>query len=84
MSAFGNMVNTLTHRESVNGRSHVSKQDFQAWQRQWLMDAIGGLRLGQSFCNYFKVSATPLYFFKDNSISLRWIKDNYLKDNIMD
>lgn len=83
MNAFDNIVNTL-ERESLNGRPQISKQEFQDWQRQWILDAVGGLRLGQSFCNYFNITLGPLYYFKDNSISLRWIKDNYLKDKIMD
>lgn len=83
MNAFDNIVNTL-ERESLNGRPQISRQEFQAWQRHWILDAVGGQRLGQSFCNYFNITLGPLYYFKDNSTSLRWIKDFYLKDKVLD
>lgn len=58
----------------------ITADNYLEWQKQWVFDAIGGKRLGQSFCLYFRIpNATPLYHFKDNNLSERWINDNYLK-----
>lgn len=60
-------------------RQLVNCERYNEWKKQWIFDAIKGYRLGQSFCEYFDISnASPLYYFKDNTFSDRWIKDNYL------
>lgn len=70
----------LMNMKNVSGIK-VSAAQYAAWEQQWLFDAISGLRLGESFCKYFGVPrGTPLYYFRDNNLSLRWIKDNYMED----
>lgn len=79
MNSIEQMVVTI-NTKNIQGIT-VTLTQLDYWKKQWLFDAVAGLRLGQSFCKYFGVSnAAPLYHFKDNNTSMRWIRDNYLQD----
>lgn len=57
----------------------VTAQEYQEFLRHSIFDTLAGLRLGQSFCVRHGISnASPLYHFKDDSVSDRWIRDNYV------
>lgn len=57
----------------------VTKEEYDFFKNQWLFDAVCGKRYGQAFCDFFKIDrGTPLYYFKDNKLSERWIQDNYI------
>jgi hypothetical protein len=59
---------------------NVTEKEYAEWHKHWILDALRGYRLGQSFCEYFRISnASPLYHFKNNIFSEQWIKDNYIK-----
>lgn len=77
MNSFDHLV---SHVVGLPPKPTITQDNYSAWKKQWMFDAIGGQRLGQSFCTYFGISnATPLYHFKDNNLSERWIRDNYLE-----
>lgn len=79
MADFQHIVDCLS---TINDTSaaKVTKGEYAEWQKKWLFDCIAGKRLGQSFCDYFGIgNATPLYYFKGNSTSERWIRENYLE-----
>ena len=58
----------------------ITTTEFEQFEQYWLMYYIAGKRYGQAFCEHFKVgNATPLYHFRDDGISKRWINDNYLE-----
>lgn len=77
MNSFEQIVNTVVGSPR---RITVTWEKYSEWNKQWLFDAISGMRLGQSFCKYFGISnGSPLYHFKDNNISTQWIKDNYIE-----
>jgi hypothetical protein len=40
----------------------ISLEDFELWQKDFLWDALHGLRYGQSFCNRFGISDNLLYY----------------------
>ena len=67
--------------EMLNGnRPQITSTDYEQFKKQWVFDALKGYRFGQSFCEYFNINnSIPLYWFRDNNISERWIKDNYLQ-----
>lgn len=85
MNSFDHIANFLGNTDnndicSVPEKKYVTDKELEEWQKQWIFDALKSERLGQSFCNYFNISyASPLYFFKDNNFSMRWINDNYIK-----
>lgn len=58
----------------------VKTEQYEEWRRQWMFDALAGMRYGESFCKYFGISnASPLYFFRDNKVAEHWISDNYIE-----
>ena len=61
-------------------RPVISNEQYDDFQRLWLLYILQDKRYGQAFCEHFSVgNATPLYHFTDETISRRWIKDNYLQ-----
>jgi hypothetical protein len=79
MTAFESMANSLMNIDSTFTTCIVTRQEYEQWEKTYLIDALAGKRLGQSFCEYFSIgNASPLYHFKDNRFSERWIKDQYL------
>lgn len=75
--AFDNIVSVLSNIDATMDKE-ITREQYEAWQKQWLLDAIAGKRYGQSFCEYFGISrATPLYFFRNGETSEKWIKHYY-------
>lgn len=61
-------------------RKKISVAAYSEFQKHWIMYALQEKRYGQAFCDHFGIdNATPLYHFKDEKISRRWIDDNYLE-----
>ena len=56
----------------------ISREEYEQFKREYVVYALADKRFGQAFCEKFNLSGT-LYFFKDQKISDRWIKDNYLE-----
>lgn len=40
----------------------ITQAEFDEWQKYVSFDIIKGLRYGQSFCNYFKITDNILYY----------------------
>ena len=77
---FENMVNSLTADRVSKVR--VTEAEWQEFQRQMIFEILADRRLGQAFCDRFNIgTASPLYFFKDDRVSERWIRDNYLEQS---
>lgn len=71
------MVMNLTVEWNPPEISLIQYQDFE---KLWLLYVLQDKRYGQAFCEHFNIPyATPLYYFTDEKISRRWIKDNYLE-----
>lgn len=76
-NSFSIMSGVLTNK---NESILISQDEYDIFKKQWIVDALKGMRYGESFCKFFDLSnSTPLYFFKETSLSERWIKDFYLK-----
>jgi hypothetical protein len=74
-AVFANMADNIIGHH----RFQVTHEEFTEFNRQWIFDALRGMRYGESFCTYFAIgNASPLFHFKDKKISERWIRDNYL------
>jgi len=75
---FHNMVDILTGSEE-HIRRHITTEEYQEFERHWVLYILQEKRYGQAFCEHFDLMAsTPLYHFKDEEICRRWIRDNYL------
>jgi hypothetical protein len=80
-NSIGNMVNTITGLNLWPGVVPVTEDNYNLWTKTWVVDCMREYRLGQSFCIFFGIpNSSPLYWFKDQNTSLRWIKENYLAD----
>lgn len=80
MANFQHVVDCLSSLYNQD-KAKITREEYAEWQKKWLFDCIAGKRLGQSFCEYFGIgNATPLYHFKVNSTSERWIRENHLDD----
>ena len=60
-NAFDQMV-TETTTTRVTFNNHISKEDFEIWQKDVIWDALHGIRYGQSFCNRFGISNNLIYY----------------------
>jgi hypothetical protein len=59
-NAFEQMVAFADQKNKVH--EPISQEDFEVWQKDFLWDALHGLRYGQSFCNRFGISDNLLYY----------------------
>jgi hypothetical protein len=73
---FDELVDTLI-RPPVDTK--ITEDQLEEFDRCWTMYLLANKRYGQAFCEHFQLNIhTPLYHFKDETISKRWIKENYL------
>lgn len=60
----------------------ISREEYEAFKREYIIDALAGKRYGQAFCERFIgpefQRASTLYYFNDMKVCERWIEDNYL------
>jgi hypothetical protein len=57
----------------------ITQDQYEQFEYYYVFDVLKGLRYGQAFCKRFGISnASPLYWFKGDGISKKWIHDNYL------
>ena len=59
----------------------LTEENFNAWRKSYLMEAIMGIRYGQSFCNRFGVEDYVLYYMRDVASAHQYILKNYLQGN---
>jgi hypothetical protein len=57
----------------------ISQDDFELWKKDVILDALYGIRYGQSFCNRFGISDNLLYYTTWPTEQLEeYIKKNYV------
>ena len=77
---FSAMEYVLIDATTYSAQTPITQAEYQNFKRYWIMDCLAGYRYGQAFCQRYGISnASPLYYFKDDKISERWIRDNYIK-----
>ena len=65
----------------VQGRvqTAISAEDYESWKKDYIWEALHGMRYGQSFCNHFGITDNHLYYAPgDIAWCDRYIRDNYL------
>lgn len=73
---FANLVDALT----PIAYNSITADELEQFERAWIIYILKEYRYGQAFCEHFRIgNATPLYHFKDEAISRRWVIDNYLE-----
>jgi hypothetical protein len=64
-----------------DGQVHqaITEDEYQQWKRDFVWEALHGMRYGQSFCNHFGINDNHLYYAPgDIAWCDRYIRDNYL------
>jgi hypothetical protein len=63
-SAFVAMAAELL-AESIDNKilkNSIKLDNYDQWRKQFTWDAMSGLRYGQSFCNYFKITDHRIFY----------------------
>ena len=75
MNAFDHVMRSLTDDQKF---FKITAEEFQEFERCRTIYILEGKRYGQAFCEHFGLSKlSTLYYFKDENICKRWIRDNY-------
>jgi hypothetical protein len=59
--------------------SPISTEDYDQWKKDYIWEALHGIRYGQSFCNRFGITDNHLYYAPgDISWCDKYIQKTYL------
>jgi len=65
--------------QSGQVNASISPADYDQWKRDYIWEALHGIRYGQSFCNHFGISDNLLYYAPgDIAWCDRYIRKTYL------
>ena len=59
-------------RTSQINRAIVTQEDYEQWKKDYIWEALHGIRYGQSFCNHFGITDNHLYY---NNGGFDWADD---------
>jgi hypothetical protein len=78
MSAFANMVESLTNPEPST--QFITKKEFYDWYSSiFVFEKLKGFTLAQAFINHFKVKDGLLQLALSDDMIKMYIENNYLK-----
>jgi hypothetical protein len=61
-------------------RDPISLSDYDLWKRDYIWEALHGIRYGQSFCDHFGITDNHLYYAPGD---IAWC-DKYIRKNYID
>jgi hypothetical protein len=56
----------------------ITADDYEQWRRDFIWEALHGIRYGQSFCNHFGITDNHLYYHDYNNGGIEWA-DDYIR-----
>lgn len=57
----------------------IEPEDYEQWKRDYIWEALHGIRYGQSFCNHFGITDNHLFYAPgDIAWCDKYIRKNYL------
>jgi len=57
----------------------ITQKDYDQWRRDYVWEALHGIRYGQSFCNHFGITDNHLYYAPGDIVWCdRYIRKTYL------
>jgi hypothetical protein len=57
----------------------ITQEDYDQWRRDYIWEALHGIRYGQSFCNRFGITDNLLYYTAWDHIQIEdYIKRTYI------
>lgn len=57
----------------------ISEEDYEQWKRDYIWEALHGIRYGQSFCNHFGITDNHLWY---STASIEWA-DRYIRKHYL-
>lgn len=81
-SVFEGMVDGLVgHRGPLRVWSgKIDREEYEQWRKDFIWEALHGMRYGQSFCNRFGLHDNHLFY---NTGDVEWA-DNYIRKTYID
>jgi hypothetical protein len=61
----------------------INRDDYEQWRKDFIWEALHGIRYGQSFCNRFGITDNHLYYNDYNAGDLEWA-DNYIRKQYLE
>lgn len=71
----------FTHHELHDERHttlRITLDEYELWVKDFMWDALHGLRYGQSFCNHFNISDHLLYYSLNPEQADNYIRKTYI------
>jgi len=66
--------------QSIKNEKRITQTEFNQWKKTLLFDQLRGLRIGQSFCNYFDIEDALLYYNAMSGTEFdEYIQKTYIK-----
>ena len=67
------------HDQAGKTYKTINQDDYEQWRKDFIWEALHGIRYGQSFCNHFGITDNHLYY---NTGSIEWANDYIRKQYI--
>lgn len=65
--------------QDPQARTLLAEEDYLQWKKDYIWEALHGIRYGQSFCNRFGITDNNLYYAPgDIAWCDKYIRKNYL------
>jgi len=65
-------------RTSQINRAIITQEDYEQWRKDYIWEALHGIRYGQSFCNRFGITDNHLHYNDYNTGGIEWA-DDYIR-----
>jgi hypothetical protein len=76
-AVFEQLVTFADQSDRINPT--ITQEDYDQWRRDYVWEALHGIRYGQSFCNYFGITDNHLYYAPGDIVWCdRYIRKTYL------
>jgi len=64
-----------------DGKIHhsINQGDYEQWKKDYIWEALHGIRYGQSFCNHFGITDNHLYYAPGD---IAWC-DTYIRNTYL-
>jgi hypothetical protein len=76
-AVFEQLVTFADQSDRINPA--ITQEDYEQWRRDYIWEALHGIRYGQSFCNHFGITDNHLYYAPGDIVWCdKYIKKTYL------
>ena len=81
-SVFEQMAGVMSrgHTPLKTWSGKIDPEEYEQWRRDFIWEALHGMRYGQSFCNRFGLHDNHLFY---NTGSVEWA-DKYIRETYID